>query len=391
MSGKAKGTVSLEKNGGVCTVGFNGYGASSGELLLCADKTLLISVDSARFVKQIEPIADSGELHAAFFCGGEMVMCGSNCARIKSREEWTRLYSRLCEQTETKMAAAKIYSEAEGYSDDRIAERNYYPEDYGADFEYSALFSEREVVEEEKMSDENIKGSMLAESADDVLSEPTSGDDMPSRMERDFLMSRRAAKQAGGLKLFFEQNADIADENAVDSAVKYSENEKENDSSQAYSEEYAESEATADSGVKADDSVGIRASVFRKIEREEDVFRVESAAASERVSGRKGTFLERSGEEIERLFDGERVRELEELIPMSKWAKINYDSSRYYVVGMIGNDYLCYGIPAQYTPEPPSELKGYCWWLPLKGDEPQGKGYWIMYQNLVTGEPVFPD
>lgn len=119
--------------------------------------------------------------------------------------------------------------------------------------------------------------------------------------------------------------------------------------------------------------------------------RVSSLKADSHVNARAGTFFERNGDEIERLFKGTREDVLEKLLPGSRWVRINYDNSgRFYVIGLIGKEFLCYGVPAEYTPQPPEELKGYCWWLPLTPDKPEGKGYWIMYQNLVTGETVYP-
>jgi len=39
---------------------------------------------------------------------------------------------------------------------------------------------------------------------------------------------------------------------------------------------------------------------------------------------------------------------LEELMPQTKWTKVNFDEKRYYVVGVVGNspDYICYGVPS---------------------------------------------
>lgn len=119
--------------------------------------------------------------------------------------------------------------------------------------------------------------------------------------------------------------------------------------------------------------------------------KVAPIGADKRVKARGGTFYERNGEEIERLFSGEREKDLENLLPNSKWVKIDYNGTgKYYVIGLIGKEYLCYGVPAAYTPVPPKELNGYCWWFPVKPHEPQGRGYWIMYQNLTTGEAIFP-
>ena len=78
----------------------------------------------------------------------------------------------------------------------------------------------------------------------------------------------------------------------------------------------------------------------------------------------------------------------------SRWAKINYSENKYYVVGVIKeNDkekYICYGVPAKYSAEPPKELKGYCTFIPISIFDMRGEGYWMMFQDAVTGFCVKP-
>ncbi len=80
--------------------------------------------------------------------------------------------------------------------------------------------------------------------------------------------------------------------------------------------------------------------------------------------------------------------------PDSKWAKINYDQTHFYIVGVIRENkkekYICYGVPAVYTPEPPKELKGYCSFIPLSIFDMQGEGFWMMFQDAITGESITP-
>ncbi len=80
--------------------------------------------------------------------------------------------------------------------------------------------------------------------------------------------------------------------------------------------------------------------------------------------------------------------------PDSKWVKINYDQKHYYIVGVIKENkkekYICYGVPANYSPEPPKELKGYCTFIPLSIFDMQGEGFWIMFQDAITGESITP-
>lgn len=76
----------------------------------------------------------------------------------------------------------------------------------------------------------------------------------------------------------------------------------------------------------------------------------------------------------------------------SKWVRVHYSDSKYYVVGLIkecGREkYICYGVPARYSKEPPKELKGFCSFIPLSVFDLKGDGYWMMFQDAVTGECV---
>ncbi len=85
--------------------------------------------------------------------------------------------------------------------------------------------------------------------------------------------------------------------------------------------------------------------------------------------------------------------ELEKLIPESKWVKVDYENDgHYYVIGLIyENDalkYICYGVPGTHDKEPPSDFAKYSQWIPLKANQPDGRGYWLMYQDANDGHSV---
>lgn len=50
--------------------------------------------------------------------------------------------------------------------------------------------------------------------------------------------------------------------------------------------------------------------------------------------------------------------------------------------------YICYGVPAKYSPYPPKELAGYCTFIPLSIFEMKGDGFWMLFQDAKTGECV---
>lgn len=97
--------------------------------------------------------------------------------------------------------------------------------------------------------------------------------------------------------------------------------------------------------------------------------------------------------ELEAIFEKFPEEEsLTSLFPKSRWAKINYSDTKYYAVGIVYEKetvrYICYGIPSVYSATEPEELKGYCSFVPLSVFDMKGKGYWMMFQDAITGECV---
>lgn len=82
------------------------------------------------------------------------------------------------------------------------------------------------------------------------------------------------------------------------------------------------------------------------------------------------------------------------IFPQSKWARINYSKEKFYVVGLIKENkkekYICYGVPGVYSTTPPKELKGYCTFIPLSIFDLSGDGFWMMFQDAVTGDCIKP-
>jgi hypothetical protein len=81
--------------------------------------------------------------------------------------------------------------------------------------------------------------------------------------------------------------------------------------------------------------------------------------------------------------------ELGRELKSTRWARVPYTGGRHYVIGLIGQppEYIAYGVPGRFSLNPPKELE--CvQWLPVYEGDPQGKGYWVMYQDAKTGEAV---
>lgn len=125
------------------------------------------------------------------------------------------------------------------------------------------------------------------------------------------------------------------------------------------------------------------------IENETDIFESENSKL-ENFEGKE--FFNLISEQIDDLFDNyPRVDELEELIPNSKWVKINFENNgNEYVLGLIYDNfdlkYICYGVPGKFGSVPPKHL-GECQWLPLDPKNPID-GYWVIYQDANTGDKV---
>ena len=109
------------------------------------------------------------------------------------------------------------------------------------------------------------------------------------------------------------------------------------------------------------------------------------------------TFFESISDQIENLFNSYPAENsLEELIPNSKWVKIDYENNgNFYVLGLIYEDitlkYVCYGVPGNYSEIAPNGLDSYSQWLPTDLTNPTQNGYWVMYQDAITGESVLID
>ena len=79
--------------------------------------------------------------------------------------------------------------------------------------------------------------------------------------------------------------------------------------------------------------------------------------------------------------------DLEEVVPNSKWAKIQVEDG-FYVVGLILDGevvrYISYGVPATKNSCPPSEIRDVAVWL--DDGKKERNGYWVIYQDAMTGQ-----
>ncbi len=100
-------------------------------------------------------------------------------------------------------------------------------------------------------------------------------------------------------------------------------------------------------------------------------------------------------DQLDELFDKfPRNAMLEQVVDNSKWVTIDYENAgKDYVVGLLYGsennlEYIAYGVPGDLNNPPPSQIADYSQWLPLDSENPQGEGYWVMFQDANTGDSV---
>ena len=78
--------------------------------------------------------------------------------------------------------------------------------------------------------------------------------------------------------------------------------------------------------------------------------------------------------------------------PDSKWVKINYSPEKYYLVGLVNEKnspkYICYGVPDKYSDKAPDALDGFCSFIPISLFDLKGDGYWMIFQDAITGNCI---
>ena len=104
-------------------------------------------------------------------------------------------------------------------------------------------------------------------------------------------------------------------------------------------------------------------------------------------------FYDQVKEELEDLFLRFPTEEsLEKCFNDSRFVKIQYSENKYYVVGVIKENgkekYVCYGVPAKYSKTAPKELAGYCSFIPKSIFNAFGEGYWLMFQDALSGKCI---
>lgn len=99
---------------------------------------------------------------------------------------------------------------------------------------------------------------------------------------------------------------------------------------------------------------------------------------------RETAFFERCRTDIEKLFaEAPKDEELAALLPDIEWVRVEFGGRRV-GVGRGDNAFLCYAVAGTY--EKTSPLGKEAQWLPKLKTAPTGKGFWLIFQDLISGK-----
>ena len=114
---------------------------------------------------------------------------------------------------------------------------------------------------------------------------------------------------------------------------------------------------------------------------------VRQLTAADKVKHLRSTeFFERARHDIDVLFaSAQKDESLVGMLDDVEWVKVDVDGNTI-SVGRSGNVFLCYAVAGMYESVPP--LGDESQWLPVDKGMPTGKGYWLVFQNMQTGEII---
>lgn len=151
-------------------------------------------------------------------------------------------------------------------------------------------------------------------------------------------------------------------------------------------------ESTLDKNSNIENSDSTQCSMFDDSVKQAKLFESTDKEIDETIDkeiANSGDFFELISEQIDELFDKYPEEEkLSQIIPSSKWVKVDWENNgKYYVIGLIYEfdvlRYVCYGVPVANESDMPAEFENVGQWVPI-----DNWGYYIMYQDAVTGDTI---
>lgn len=265
------------------------------------------------------------------------------------------------------------------------------------------LYDDEVVASENYFLNENTAIKFAAENKNFIISEEildyetANGDDFrrkDERNEREFFQEEEKAKHPfyvckneNAVPVVKEQSCLNGENGAQERTFFSPENASEDASNFAAEKSRLFDESYFESGGINTQTETTGKSDSAQFEFEDTVFGEEKFSA-EPFGAEQGDYYQKVKDELRSLLNTyPKEIELIRSVPDSDWVKIDYSGGKHYAVGIIYSGerpaYICYGVPAKSSANPPEELKGYCSYLPTGGSE---DGYWMMYQDARTGE-----
>ena len=230
-----------------------------------------------------------------------------------------------------------------------------------------------------------------AENATDNATENTgenAGESTAEKVAETFADNVQAeqADTSAAAEIEAEQTGADIDEAAADevSATEEREAEPDDSATATVDEEKKNEEAVTETAVKEAQKVD-----KSKDKDKDDTIDLRAAFSGFAFNKGENFYINIRGKLEEIMTINPECKELERLIPDSKWVKVYYDEDEYYVVGILTEEgavkYLGYGVPGVEGIRPPKEAEELCDFLASDGEE---EGYWIMLQKADNGELV---
>ncbi len=396
----ARGTLLLKKSGFGVWCELNIFDLQPRKdyklVIISGDDTHILDIGDGKNHRVQFELGDMGmeEIHAAVI-SDDVVMYGSNCAKKLSHtavmervRSFTKKDESLISYSERDKSKDHINNiSSPMYDDFAIAEKNYYPPQVS--FEQEAASTLNDDLNAEKTERKEKAKSETVSQNDEVKliysekANHTSAVEKSERIENKKIKEEKRVSKIMPHELeqkFLRLMGSAGAQRGADEAVSGIE-------TAIIDKEQDPPKKASDHGETQKLTVAEKPEVIamaRRITLRD--YRVEEP---KKASGRKATFFERNSAQIEKLMNSfERFSAMEKMIPGSRFVKINYDKKRYYIVGVIGRDYICYGVPSMYSSVPPEMFDGYARWLPFNADFPHGEGFWMMYQDGISGETL---
>ncbi len=109
----------------------------------------------------------------------------------------------------------------------------------------------------------------------------------------------------------------------------------------------------------------------------------------------EGEYYCKIKEKLQPLFEKyPSIDSLTALIPESKWVKVPYSKNQFYIVGLISSKrkvkYVAYGVEG-FKNLTPKGFERYSTFIPESIFNPNGAGYWCVFQCAESGKQILPE